>query len=40
MKALDVILDADFVEALEKMLGPATLFDPGFTFSPPSRADM
>ena len=39
-KALEVDLEPDFVEALEKALEPATLFDPGFTFSPPSRADM
>ena len=40
VKALDVELEPDFVEAIEKVLEPATLFDPGFTFSPPSRADM
>ena len=40
VKALELDLEPDFVEALEKALGPATLFDPGFTFSPPSRADM
>ena len=40
VKALEVDLEPDFVEALEKALEPATLFDPGFTFSPPSRADM
>ncbi|HLM95165.1 MAG TPA: aldo/keto reductase family protein [Acidimicrobiales bacterium] len=39
-KALELDLEPDFVEALEKALEPATLFDPGFTFSPPSRADM
>jgi aryl-alcohol dehydrogenase-like predicted oxidoreductase len=36
-KAVDLELEPDFVEALEKALEPATLFDPGFTFSPPSR---
>jgi len=39
VKALDVELEPDFVEAIEKALAPATLFDPGFTFSPASRAD-
>ena len=40
VKALDVELEPDFVEAIEKALEPTTLFDPGFTFSPPSRAEM
>ncbi len=40
VKALDVELEPDFVEAIEKALEPATLFDPGFTFSPASRAEM
>ena len=40
VKALDVVLEPDFVEAIEKALEPATLFDPGFTFSPASRAEM
>jgi aryl-alcohol dehydrogenase-like predicted oxidoreductase len=40
VKALDLELEPDFVEAIEKVLEPATLFDPGFTFSPPSRAEM
>ncbi len=40
VKALDIVLEPDFVEAIEKALEPATLFDPGFTFSPASRADM
>jgi aryl-alcohol dehydrogenase-like predicted oxidoreductase len=40
VKALDVVLEPDFVAAIEGVLEPATLFDPGFTFSPPSRADM
>jgi aryl-alcohol dehydrogenase-like predicted oxidoreductase len=40
VKALDVELEPDFVEAIEKVLEPATLFDPGFTFSPASRAEM
>ncbi len=39
VKALDVELEPDFVEAIEKALEPTTLFDPGFTFSPPTRAD-
>ncbi len=39
VKALDVVLEPDFVEAIEKALAPTTLFDPGFTFSPPTRAD-
>ena len=40
VKALDVVLEPDFVEAIEKVLEPTTLFDPGFTLSPPSRADL
>ena len=40
VKALDVVLEPDFTEAIEKALAPATLFDPGFTFSPPSRNEM
>ena len=39
VKALDVVLEPDFVEAIEKALEPATLFDPAFTFSPASRAE-
>ncbi len=39
VKALDVVLEPDFVEAIEKVLAPATLFDPAFTFSPASRAE-
>jgi aryl-alcohol dehydrogenase-like predicted oxidoreductase len=39
-KALEVVLEPDFVEAMEKALEPATLFDPGFTFSPATRAEM
>ena len=34
VKALDIVLEPDFVEAIEKALEPTTLFDPGFTFSP------
>ena len=34
VKALEIELDPDFVEAIEKALAPTTLFDPGFTFSP------
>ena len=37
VKALDVVLEPDFVEAIEKALAPTTLFDPGFTLSPASR---
>ena len=37
VKAVDLELDADFVEAVEKALAPTTLTDPGFTFSPPTR---
>jgi aryl-alcohol dehydrogenase-like predicted oxidoreductase len=40
VRALDVVLEPDFVEAVEKALAPTTLFDPGFTFSPASRSDM
>jgi aryl-alcohol dehydrogenase-like predicted oxidoreductase len=40
VKALDVVLEPDFVEAIEKALEPTTLFDPGFTFSPGSRNEM
>ena len=37
VKALDVVLEPDFVEAIEKALEPTTLFDPGFTLSPETR---
>ena len=37
VKALDVVLEPDFVEAIEKALAPTTLFDPGFTLSPTTR---
>ncbi len=37
VKALDVVLEPDFVEAIEKVLEPTTLFDPGFTISPAER---
>jgi len=40
VKALDVVLEPDFVEAIEEALAPATLFDPGFTFSPANRNEM
>ncbi|HEX4162766.1 MAG TPA: aldo/keto reductase family protein [Acidimicrobiales bacterium] len=40
VKALDLELEPDFVEAIEKALAPATLFDPGFTFSPARRSEM
>ena len=40
VKALDIELEPDFVEAIEKALEPATLFDPGFTFSPARRSEM
>jgi len=39
VKALDVVLEPDFVEAIEKALAPTTLSDPGFTLSPPSRPE-
>ena len=39
-KALEVELEPDFVEAIEKVLEPTTLFDPGFTFSPANRNEM
>jgi len=39
VKALDIVLEPDLVEAIEKVLAPATLFDPAFTFSPASRAE-
>ena len=39
VKALDVVLEPDFVEAIEKVLEPTTLFDPGFTLSPATRPD-
>ena len=37
VKALDIELEPDFVEAIEQALAPTTLLDPGFTFSPPER---
>ncbi len=37
VKALDVVLEPDFVEAIEQALAPTTLFDPGFTLSPATR---
>jgi aryl-alcohol dehydrogenase-like predicted oxidoreductase len=40
VKALGLELEPDFVEAIEKALAPATLFDPGFTFSPARRSEM
>jgi aryl-alcohol dehydrogenase-like predicted oxidoreductase len=40
VKALDIELEPDFVEAIEKALAPATLFDPAFTFSPANRSEM
>ena len=35
--ALDVVLDPDFLEAIEDVLAPAVQFDPGLTSSPASR---
>jgi aryl-alcohol dehydrogenase-like predicted oxidoreductase len=35
--ALDVVLEPDFVAAIEKALAPTTLLDPGFTLSPTTR---
>ena len=40
VRALDVVLESDFVEAMEKVLEPTTLFDPAFTFSPANRSEM
>jgi aryl-alcohol dehydrogenase-like predicted oxidoreductase len=40
VEALDIDLEPDFVEALEKALEPTTLRDPAFTFSPASRNEM
>jgi aryl-alcohol dehydrogenase-like predicted oxidoreductase len=37
VKALDVVLEPDFVAAIEKVLEPTTLFDPAFTISPAER---
>jgi aryl-alcohol dehydrogenase-like predicted oxidoreductase len=37
VKALEVVLEPDFVAAIEKALEPTTLFDPGFTISPATR---
>jgi aryl-alcohol dehydrogenase-like predicted oxidoreductase len=37
VKALDIELEPDFVEAIEQALAPTTLFDPAFTFSPDER---
>jgi aryl-alcohol dehydrogenase-like predicted oxidoreductase len=37
--AVDIVLEPDFVEAIEKVLEPTTLFDPDFTFSPASRPE-
>ena len=37
VKALDVVLEPDFVDAIEKALAPTTLLDPGFTLSPDTR---
>jgi aryl-alcohol dehydrogenase-like predicted oxidoreductase len=37
VKALDVVLEPDFVAAIEKVLEPTTLFDPDFTISPATR---
>jgi len=39
-RAVDLDLDPDFVEAIEKALAPTTLADPGFTFSPANRSEM
>jgi aryl-alcohol dehydrogenase-like predicted oxidoreductase len=37
VKALEIDLEPDFVEAIEKVLAPTTLFDPAFTISPAER---
>ncbi len=39
VKALDVELTDDFVAAIEEVLAPTTLSDPGFTFSPETRPE-
>ena len=39
VKALDIVLEDDFVAAIEKVLEPTTLFDPGFTISPAERPE-
>jgi aryl-alcohol dehydrogenase-like predicted oxidoreductase len=40
VRALDIDLAPDFVEAIEQALAPTTLFDPAFTLSPGSRSEM
>jgi aryl-alcohol dehydrogenase-like predicted oxidoreductase len=40
VKAVDLVLEPDFVEAIEQVLAPTTLFDPAFTFSPANRNEM
>jgi aryl-alcohol dehydrogenase-like predicted oxidoreductase len=37
VKALEIELEPDFVDAIEKALEPTTLFDPAFTISPAER---
>jgi aryl-alcohol dehydrogenase-like predicted oxidoreductase len=37
VKALDIVLEPDFVAAIEAALEPTTLFDPNFTLSPTTR---
>ncbi len=37
VKALDIVLEPDFVAAIEAALEPTTLFDPNFTLSPATR---
>jgi aryl-alcohol dehydrogenase-like predicted oxidoreductase len=37
VKALDIELEPDFVAAIEKVLEPATQFDPALTVSPEER---
>jgi len=39
-KAVDVVLDADLLRAIDEVLEPAILRDPGFTFSPPTRPEF
>ena len=39
VKALEIDLEPDFVAAIEMVLEPTTLFDPGFTFSPDERPE-
>jgi aryl-alcohol dehydrogenase-like predicted oxidoreductase len=37
VKAVDIELDADLVQAIDEVLEPTVLRDPGFTLSPETR---